>query len=599
MALQVHESVGHPTELDRVYGTEAAYAGTSFLAPGDLGSAALRLRAHERHRRRDDAAAGSARSASTTRACRPRASRSSRAACSRGSSPRARRRRGSARARRLDARRRLEPDAARADDEPPPRARRGLARGADRRRRRRASTSRRTRAGRSTTSGSTSSSGRRSRGRSRAAGSGGCCATRRTPGSRRVFWGSLDAVAGPEEWRLHGLTNCGKGQPGQNAHVSHGASPARFRGVQVGVAGVSDALELAERALAAAAGDEAEAVVQSERSGFARFAGSEVHQPTLVDEHVVGAARRARTARAASRRRTGRDGEGSPSSRGARSRRPTARRRTRDFPGSRSRRRCRTVDGFDEETASLGPDEQARLGGRGDRRAPAASTLYGYFTSGVDRARGRARHGVAARQRLTDATRARASPRGDGASGYAERTAVARRRGRSGRGRAREAAAKAERTRGAQRARAGHVPRGPRAVRDRGAARATSPRTASAGSALLEERSYLTGRLGERLFDRSVSITDDALDPRGLPKAFDFEGTPKRRVALVEDGRRARASSGTARRRPARARTESTGHAPARLAGARTGRCRRALASPAARPASTDELAERSATAST
>ena len=29
--MQVHESVGHPTELDRVYGTEAAYAGTSFL----------------------------------------------------------------------------------------------------------------------------------------------------------------------------------------------------------------------------------------------------------------------------------------------------------------------------------------------------------------------------------------------------------------------------------------------------------------------------------------------------------------------------------------------------------------------------------------
>ena len=38
MQVQVHESVGHPTELDRVYGTEAAYAGTSFLEPGDLGS---------------------------------------------------------------------------------------------------------------------------------------------------------------------------------------------------------------------------------------------------------------------------------------------------------------------------------------------------------------------------------------------------------------------------------------------------------------------------------------------------------------------------------------------------------------------------------
>jgi TldD protein len=50
------------------------------------------------------------------------------------------------------------------------------------------------------------------------------------------FWAKLDAVAGPEEWRMNGLTNCGKGQPGQTAHVSHGASPCRFRGVQVGSA---------------------------------------------------------------------------------------------------------------------------------------------------------------------------------------------------------------------------------------------------------------------------------------------------------------------------------------------------------------------------
>ena len=50
-----------------------------------------------------------------------------------------------------------------------------------------------------------------------------------------VFWGSLDAVGGPDTWVLFGLTNCGKGQPGQSAHVSHGAAPARFRDVQVGV----------------------------------------------------------------------------------------------------------------------------------------------------------------------------------------------------------------------------------------------------------------------------------------------------------------------------------------------------------------------------
>jgi TldD protein len=50
-----------------------------------------------------------------------------------------------------------------------------------------------------------------------------------------VFWAGLDAVAGPDEWKLYGLTNCGKGQPGQHAHVSHGTSAARFRNVQVGV----------------------------------------------------------------------------------------------------------------------------------------------------------------------------------------------------------------------------------------------------------------------------------------------------------------------------------------------------------------------------
>ena len=49
------------------------------------------------------------------------------------------------------------------------------------------------------------------------------------------FWGSMDAVGNRDSWRLHGLTNCGKGQPGQSAHVSHGTPPARFRGVQIGV----------------------------------------------------------------------------------------------------------------------------------------------------------------------------------------------------------------------------------------------------------------------------------------------------------------------------------------------------------------------------
>jgi len=49
------------------------------------------------------------------------------------------------------------------------------------------------------------------------------------------FWNSCDAIAGRSEWRIWGLPNCGKGEPPQTMHVAHGAAPARFRRVEVGV----------------------------------------------------------------------------------------------------------------------------------------------------------------------------------------------------------------------------------------------------------------------------------------------------------------------------------------------------------------------------
>jgi TldD protein len=53
--------------------------------------------------------------------------------------------------------------------------------------------------------------------------------TDRTP----RFWNSCDAVGDEHGWRLWGLPSCAKGEPMQVAHVAHGAAPARFRGVQV------------------------------------------------------------------------------------------------------------------------------------------------------------------------------------------------------------------------------------------------------------------------------------------------------------------------------------------------------------------------------
>jgi TldD protein len=50
------------------------------------------------------------------------------------------------------------------------------------------------------------------------------------------FWSSCDAICSRDHWTLWGTPNCGKGQPMQTMGTGHGASPSRFRNVKVGVA---------------------------------------------------------------------------------------------------------------------------------------------------------------------------------------------------------------------------------------------------------------------------------------------------------------------------------------------------------------------------
>lgn len=49
------------------------------------------------------------------------------------------------------------------------------------------------------------------------------------------FWAGCDAICNQDHWHVWGTANCGKGQPMQVAHVGHGAAPARFRNVRVSV----------------------------------------------------------------------------------------------------------------------------------------------------------------------------------------------------------------------------------------------------------------------------------------------------------------------------------------------------------------------------
>ncbi|MFW6437737.1 MAG: metallopeptidase TldD-related protein [Armatimonadota bacterium] len=77
--------------------------------------------------------------------------------------------------------------------------------------------------------------------------------------------------------------------------------------------------------------------------------------------------------------------------------------------------------------------------------------------------------------------------------------------------------------------------------------------------ACLEGRSAIHGRLGEQVCGENITIVDDPLDPRGIRRAFDFEGVARQRVELIREGVAANLvyDSRTAKR----AGTTSTGHA--------------------------------------
>ena len=265
------------------------------------------------------------------------------------------------------------------------------------------------------------------------------------------------------------------------------------------------------RARARAEADEAEAVVaHASAPGFARFAGlggapADAGRRTPSCELRRGRATAALGLADDEPRSTTRGcaalaGAGG---RGGRQRAP----RTPSFARPRAaRRRCREVEGYDEETAALGAGRSRRGSRAAAIGASGAFGLYGYFTSGVTRAARSPRATGHARLRSARPTRAcLALAAVDGASGYA----AADRRGASAEI---DPAAVAERGRRERRADArardelepGSYRGGARALRDRGAARLLRVRQPSTASRLLEERSFLAGRIGERVVRRAA-----------------------------------------------------------------------------------------------
>src|SRR5579864_3097617 len=173
--------------------------------------------------------------------------------------------------------------------------------------------------------------------------------------------------------RAHQLRQ-GPARPGCARLARHCADPVSRR---AGRRPRVSALELAQAALAAADEAIAEAVVLAESSGLARFARSEVHQPTLVENVVVnlrvvrdGAVGTAIT------NRIDDDGFGELARR-ARAAAETAHPDPR-FAGLAAPGELPAVGGWDEELAALGPADQARFAAEAIAAAGDDALLYGF-----------------------------------------------------------------------------------------------------------------------------------------------------------------------------------------------------------------------------
>jgi PmbA protein len=292
---------------------------------------------------------------------------------------------------------------------------------------------------------------------------------------------------------------------------------------------------VAEAALSSARADGVEVLVMHEWGGLTRFAESAIHQSTAREDTAV-------KIRVVSRGRVGvastndltKDG----AAEAARSAQELAEMAAPDplFPG------LAPADGetpdrryaFDQATAGATPQERAeavaQLVGRcedGFHAAGAYETTASEVA--VANTEGLFRYGA-----MTQASASTVISGGEGGTGFGEVTA----------GRTADLDPAAVGQRAFEKARESQRPRdldpGRYEVVLEPAAVATLlgflAYLGFGGRAIAEGRSCFSGRLGEALMSEQVTIYDDALSPLTIGLPFDFEGTPKRRVELVDFG---------------------------------------------------------------
>jgi PmbA protein len=326
---------------------------------------------------------------------------------------------------------------------------------------------------------------------------------------------------------------------------------------------MTSALDLAERALAAAPAGDALAQVTHERSLTMRFALSRPTQSTAIDDLtvLVAVARDGRVGTATTNLTS--DDALAACGRAAAAAAEAAARTAGpgDYPGFPSPGEPRPHDGFDLQTAALDP----AAGGEALEQAFAACAQHGVEAHGTWSAGDMStavasRAGAHAQDRVTDVFMKVTGIAPSGRSGYAA-GAAASLAGIDPRTLAGRAAAKA-----AVPLPGGDVLKLPpgeyRVVLEAdavGELLAWLGMLAHNGLAYAEDRSALCGRLGERVAAARINLADSPRFARTLPRAFDAEGVPKAPLPLIQDGVAHRVVHDT--RSAALCGAASTGHA--------------------------------------
>jgi predicted Zn-dependent protease len=322
-----------------------------------------------------------------------------------------------------------------------------------------------------------------------------------------------------------------------------------------GLIGADGFLEVADAAFALEGADGVEVLFLHEWGGLTRFASSRIHQSTVREDTAL----RVRVVRG---NRTGVATTNAFSTEGAH-RAAVAAREMADvaapdegFPGLAPPAAPAEVDRFSEATAATSPEARAAVVERLVGTCPPDATAAGAYETQALEVGLANTEGQRCWSPSTLASLSTVITAPDHGSGFAERFGAS-------------AEAIDPEAVGRRAARKALDSRNPRPLEPGTYPVVLEPAAVATlvgflafegfgGRAYLEGRSCFNGRDGEQVVAPSISILDDATDPRTLGTPFDFEGTPRRRVDLIRDG----AFRGVVhdRRTAKQAGTASTGH---------------------------------------